>query len=300
VQKWSQVEISGTAKQYTGLKQFSGGVLADMPGYNSKQITLALPPFNGLVRQLVIANIAVFLVLALLGLAAPALAGVAASMLSLQAPAVLQHWMLWQVLTYGFVNIGVLTILLNMLMVWFFGERLEATFGSKWFGELYFISLLGGAATVLAFYFVPQLQASASVPIIGAAPVLFALLVAWAVFFGEQEILLFFVLRIKVKYLVAIMVLFDFGAFLISHGSIVYAAHLGGGLAGWLYAKYAPRRGFGFSVGEGWFGIRNAWYRRKRKQAAKKFQVYMRDQSKDTHVNDHDKHRDPNDRRWMN
>jgi hypothetical protein len=57
----------------------------------------------------------------------------------------------------------------------------------------------------------------------------------------------------------------------------VYAfSQLGGALFGFLYIKFAPRRGFAFAGSETAFGLRNRYYRWKRRRAAKKFEVYMR------------------------
>jgi len=79
---------------------------------------------------------------------------------------------------------------------------------------------------------------------------------------------------------------------------------LSGGLATYLYVRYAPRRGFGFSLSERYFALRNEFYRARRRQAAKKFEVYMRKQNRDVHFDKDGKYvdpdRDPNDKRWMN
>jgi hypothetical protein len=87
--------------------------------------------------------------------------------------------------------------------------------------------------------------------------------------------------------------------------SRVYAlSQLGGALAGFIYIKSAPRRGFAFATSERYFGLRNGYYRWKRKRAAKKFEVYMREQNRDVHFDKEGRYtgseKDPNDRRWMN
>jgi hypothetical protein len=41
-----------------------------------------------------------------------------------------------------------------------------------------------------------------------------------------------------------------------------------------------PRRGFGFVLSERFYGLRNGYYRWKRRRAAKKFEVYMRSQGR--------------------
>ena len=118
-------------------------------------------------------------------------------------------------------------------------------------------------------------------------------------------------IAIKAKYLVAIYMLISvanlFGA------NRAYAlAQLGGALAGYLYVRFAPRRGgLGGGLGERLYGMRNDYYRWKRRQAAKKFEVYMRGQNRDVHFDKDGKYvapedlpgskpRDPKDRSWMN
>ena len=68
-----------------------------------------------------------------------------------------------------------------------------------------------------------------------------------------------------------------------------------------------PRRGYAFSLSlsERFYGLRNEFYRAKRRRAAKKFEVYMRKQNRDVHFDKNGRYvepedRDPNDKRWMN
>jgi hypothetical protein len=81
---------------------------------------------------------------------------------------------------------------------------------------------------------------------------------------------------------------------------------LSGALCGWLYVRHAPRRGVAFGFGEQYFGMRNAYYRAKRRRAARKFEVYMGKQGRKVHFDDEgryvdpDEKKDPNDKRWMN
>ena len=56
-------------------------------------------------------------------------------------------------------------------------------------------------------------------------------------------------------------------------------AHMGGLLFGYIWLKFVPRRGLGYAASERAFGLRNSYYRWKRKRAARKFEVYMRKQT---------------------
>jgi hypothetical protein len=63
----------------------------------------------------------------------------------------------------------------------------------------------------------------------------------------------------------------------------VYAlSELGAGLAAYIYLRKAPRRGFAFNfnLSERWYGLRNGYYRWKRRRTASKFQVYMKKQGR--------------------
>ena len=54
-------------------------------------------------------------------------------------------------------------------------------------------------------------------------------------------------------------------------------AALGGLLFGFLYIKFLPKRGIVYGLSERYFRIRNDYYRAKRRRAARKFEVYMRE-----------------------
>ena len=110
-------------------------------------------------------------------------------------------------------------------------------------------------------------------------------------------------MMMKAKYLVIVYMLIAVA--MVFSASRVYAlAQLGGALAGYLYIKAAPRRGYAFATSEKYFGLRNSYYRWKRRRAAKKFEVYMRKQNRDAYFDKEGRYKgsekDPNDRRWMN
>jgi hypothetical protein len=124
---------------------------------------------------------------------------------------------------------------------------------------------------------------------------------------GDLEFMLFpLPINIKAKYLVGIYILIDI-AILLKGGDVFGALlHLSAGFAGYLYLRYAPRRGLGFGFSEQIFAMRNAYYRSKRRRAARKFEVYMGKQGRKVQFDkegryiDPDQHKDPNDKRWMN
>jgi membrane associated rhomboid family serine protease len=276
----------------------------------SGPITLSLPAFGGVVKQLIVANIVVYLGLALLAWVAPGIAALLSTHLSLVPVLAVRHFEIWQIVTYAFLHGGLLHIFFNMLTLWFIGGFLEDALGSRWLAEIYFVSVVGAALTTIAISYAGFFHLTPYVSTIGASGGIFGLLVAFGMLFGDQIIRVYFVFPIKAKYLVAIYILIAIASLLRAPDGIAYLAHLGGAFFGFLYVKFAPRRGFGFITAERLYGIRNDYYRWKRRQAAKKFEVYMRKQDPeasrklrfdaDGRYIDPDKDRNPKDKRWMN
>ena len=277
---------------------------------------LTFPDFRGFTKTLVVWNLGAYFLLLLLGAVAPSLGAQIIGIAALSPGLVLHGW-IWQLVTYSFVHAGILGTALELLSLWFLGSFLEANHGPRWVAELYFVSVIGAGLTAVLLTLATQrpYEAGYALPgfgFTGAFGGIFGLLIVFAVLYGEMQFTLFpLPIAIKAKYLVAIYMLISvanlFGA------NRAYAlAQLGGALAGYLYVRFAPRRGgLGGGLGERLYGMRNDYYRWKRRQAAKKFEVYMRGQNRDVHFDKDGKYvapedlpgskpRDPKDRSWMN
>jgi membrane associated rhomboid family serine protease len=269
-------------------------------------IPMSFPPFAGVVRRLVLANVAVYFGVAVLRWLAPGLAGPLVDTLRLQ-PAAVAHGEVWQLGTYCFLHFGLMEILFAMLTLWFCGSLLEGAYGGRWLKELYFTSAIGGAAVASAISFTHVLRLSPESVANGAWAGIFGVLVAIAVRMGDTEFLLFpLPFSIRAKYLVTIYILIAVAMLLKDANEFGALLQLSGALAGWLYVRYAPRRGIGYGFGEQYYAMRNAYYRAKRRSAARKFEVYMGKQGREVHFDkegryvDPDEKKDPNDKRWMN
>jgi membrane associated rhomboid family serine protease len=268
--------------------------------------SLSFPSFSGVTSQLVLVNVAVFFVLLLMEYAAPRMAMVVLTYFSL-TPALLLHGWLWQLVTYSFLNAGVLHVAFNMLTLWFIGSFLESSKGSRWLLEIYFLCAIGGALIGSALSFTQIFHSSPLSTTSSADGALFGLLAAFAALFGDLEMYMFpLPVAIKAKYLVIVYMLIEVALLLSGGPPLAYFVILSAALLGYLFARRAPRRGMTSSFSEGLFSLRNNYYRWKRRQAARKFEVYMRKQNRDVRFDsegryiDPDEKRDPNDRKWMN
>ncbi|WP_260702821.1 rhomboid family intramembrane serine protease [Edaphobacter flagellatus] len=270
-------------------------------------ISLTLPSFSGAVRRIILLNLAVFFGLAIVHWVSAGVENFLLMHLMLRPVDVL-HGQIWQLVTYSLIQSGLLSIVFGMLTLWFTGSLLEGTFGSRWLTELYWSSVVGGAVIASAVSFTHVFGLRPDVPAMGGAWAgIFGLLVAIAMLFGDQEFLLWFVLRIKAKYMVAIYILIAIAVLLKESNALDALLQLSGALTGFLFVRFAPRQGFAFGVSEAFYGVRNGYYRWKRRRAARKFEVYMRKQNRVVHfdkdgryIDPDELRRDPNDKRWMN
>lgn len=143
----------------------------------------------------------------------------------------------WQLITHAFLHGSLLHLLLNMVGLWFAGRIVERVLGTNRFLILYFVAAVsGGLAQIML--------SGGGHPLIGASGAVCGVLLAFTTMFAETEIvaLLFFVIpiRMRAKYLgwgiVGTSVLFLVIGF---EPWIGHAAHLGGSIAGYLFARLA-------------------------------------------------------------
>jgi membrane associated rhomboid family serine protease len=268
-----------------------------MPRFGSTP--LAFPEFAGATRKLVLANIVTFFGLLIAAFVSAPAGAALAEIFALTPSLVLHRGFLWQLVTYSFVHAGVLGTAFELLSLWFLGRILEGSRGGRWMLELYFVSTLGAALAALAIYAgMGGMSAGrvVSVPMLaGSFGGIFGLLVAIGSLHGDLEFLLFFFIGMKARYMAALYILIVVAELFFGGQRYFAFAQLGGALAGWLYLRYGPRRGMGFATSEGWYGLRNSFYRWKRRRAARKFEVYMRKQGRDVRFDREGRYIDPDD-----
>jgi membrane associated rhomboid family serine protease len=260
-------------------------------------MTLSLPPFTKAVTWLLGINTAVFLLMELLGVLG--MGGLYRFILYsfwLVPEDVVRHGELWQIVTYSFLHQGFWHWFGNMLGLWMFGASIEGAWGSRRLVELYAVGVIGAAVTSIGFSYAHVL-ARPDVPTIGASGGVFAILIAFGVMFAESEIMMIpFPFMIKAKYFVGILIVITLAFAMAGEGNVAYIAHLGGLFFGWLYVRRGPR-GAVVNVGlaERYYGWKNSYYRWKRRRAARKFEVYMRQHDKEVHFDEHGNYIPPDD-----
>lgn len=142
---------------------------------------------------------------------------------------------LWQFVSYMFLHSvsDPWHIIINMLVLWMFGSEVERAMGTRKFLTMYFTA--GIFAGIFCCLFTPNS------PIMGASGAIFAVEVAFAMFFPNTTVI-FYIFPIKAKYLVSIFAgITVFNCLMPSSGNVAHFAHLGGLVYGFLFIRYEPR-----------------------------------------------------------
>ena len=251
-------------------------------------MTLSLPPFTKGVTWLIGINTAVFLLMELMAMTRMSLGAYVGYYCALVPADVVQRGFIWQIVTYSVIHSGFGHWFWNMIGLWMFGSAFENAWGTRRFFELYFFGVVGAAITTITLAFA-HILGNPGTATVGASGGIFAILIAFGILFADNEIMMIpFPFTIKAKYFVGILIVVTLALAMGGGGGVAYVAHLGGLLFGWLYVRRGPKAALvnaGFS--ERYYGMRNSYYRWKRRRAARKFEVYMREHDRDVHFDEH-------------
>jgi membrane associated rhomboid family serine protease len=171
-------------------------------------------------RYLIISNVAIFAAQGLLNL----------ELLSFALWPLGTYFAPWQVITYAFLHGGLAHLALNLLAVYMFGGRLEAMWGTRRFIIFYFASVLAAAGAQLAV----TAASGALYPTVGASGGVFGLLLAFALYFPRERILLLFPpIPLPAWLFVTLYGIFELVLGMTrSNSGVAHFAHLGGMLGG--------------------------------------------------------------------
>ena len=191
-------------------------------------------------RRLLIANIAVYLAWVLVLGHVPATRSFVQNHLALnpEMPGILFEP--WQLVTYAFLHIGsglngLLHIVFNMLWFVWLGQEYEELYGERRMLWLYGVGAAGGGlATVLLHAVFPAIPAFGGY-VHGASGAVLGVIAAVATLHPHKQIGLLFLgvwpLRMVLLVFLALDLLFGMA------GGVSVSAHLGGALAGFLFAR---------------------------------------------------------------
>ena len=153
-------------------------------------------------------------------------------LLSMIPGLVMRGWV-WTFVTYMFVHGGFTHILFNMLALFFFGIHVERRMGSREFLLFYFTTgTLAGVFSFVVYY----LTGSYMVILMGASGAIFAVELAYAIFFPDSIIFLWGILPLRAPVMVLGFTALELASsiFGLSRG-VAHLTHLAGFGFAWLY-----------------------------------------------------------------
>ncbi|MEJ8756210.1 rhomboid family intramembrane serine protease [Pontibacter sp. H259] len=202
---------------------------------------------NNTLKQLILINVIVFVVLIVLRLlltftAGPGAYNIMMSFIELHSSPMVFITRPWTIITYFFTHQGFLHIIFNMLNLYWFGQLIREYLGDKKLLSLYVLGgIAGGILYLLTYNFIPYFEdRAANSVMIGASASVLAIVVAAATLLPNYTFNLLLIGPVRIKYIALFLVLLSMsGAVGDNAGGNI--AHLGGALIGWVFIKQLQR-----------------------------------------------------------
>jgi membrane associated rhomboid family serine protease len=164
----------------------------------------------------------------------------------------------WRLITCAFLHhrMAIWHILFNMLMLYWFGTRLERMYGSLEFLLFYLTAALCGSIAYVAL----ALYTGSNTPAIGASGAVMGVMMLYVIFYPHETFMLFWFIPVPLWVLLSLYVLYDLHPVLLALAGdrfftgVAHAGHLGGLLFGYLYWQFGLRLESVF--GQKWKGTR--------------------------------------------
>lgn len=202
---------------------------------------MAGPQLTTGIKQLMVINVVAYVVYLLL--LRSSLAGLA-NALAL-SPADVFSGQIWQPFTYMFIHspVSISHLLMNMLMLFFFGGTVERMLGTRKLMVVYVLSGLGGAAATLLLATLGQMVPGGSLGNLwtsihlGASGAVFGVVLCWGALQWEHQANFFLLGTMKVKTFIYILIGIELLTLLSFAQGSSYTAHFGGMLTGFLLGR---------------------------------------------------------------
>ena len=146
----------------------------------------------------------------------------------------------WQILSYSVLHGNFTHLLFNMFAVWMFGSRIEMVWGPHRTAITYLSAIVFGA---IAQMLVGEILSINGGPIIGASAGVFGILLAYALVFPRERVMLLIPpIPLPARVFVAIYAALELWLGLTgTQQDVAHFAHLGGLLGGWIGYRYIRR-----------------------------------------------------------
>lgn len=150
-------------------------------------------------------------------------------------PFYLPHFTPFQLISHMFAHADLGHIFFNMITLWVFGSQFEREFGTKEFFSIY---LLSGITTGLIYTFLTDIT------VLGASAAVYGMMVAFAYFWPNAQLLVFGIFPVRAKIL--ILILMGIGLLYTASPSpgdnTAHLGHLIGAVTAFIYLQIKYRR----------------------------------------------------------
>src|SRR5207248_10466 len=151
----------------------------------------------------------------------------------------------WRLVTCAFCHdrLAIWHIAVNMILLFWFGTRLESMYGSREFLLFYLAAAVAGSAAYVAL----ALYTDSNVPAIGASGAVMGVMMLYTIFYPFETFLFCWIFPVPLWILLSIYVLYDLHPVLLAlsgdrlYTGVAHAGHLGGLAFGLLYWKLGVR-----------------------------------------------------------
>jgi membrane associated rhomboid family serine protease len=156
---------------------------------------------------------------------------------SFSADTAVRGGQVWRVLTFQLLHASGIHLVMNMLGIFFFGPIVEAHFGGRRYLAFYLLCGLAGALSFLVLSALHVVVSSPATPLVGASAGVFGLLLAASLIAPDVEVFYYFI-PVTIRILAwASMGLAAYTVLATGFNAGGQAAHLGGGVVGFLLMK---------------------------------------------------------------
>ena len=253
---------------------------------------MGFPPFQGAVRQIILASLGIYVVILLLmSFAQPV--GASVLLHGVLDPEYIRKGWLWQFVTYAFMYVDPLQFVFSLLGIYFLGGAVEERIGTPRFYGLFFGSII---LSGVAGYALSLTHVVAQGAAMGSGAAANAILMTFFLLNRGAPIMLFPIpIQIPVKWIVLFTAGVEVAYLLLSRFALFYFILLLGLGAGFVWYSLFLTRKTSLGLSEKYFSLRNSYYRWKRRRAARKFEVYMRDHDRTVTFDEHGNYVPPED-----
>jgi membrane associated rhomboid family serine protease len=153
--------------------------------------------------------------------------------------------LVFQMITYPFIEASFMGLLFECLLLWFIGSELENKWGRKFYIEFFLVSVL----SVAPLYLILSKTLGLTAPLMGITGFNYALLVAYAIIYSERQLMFMMIFPLKAKYFCMLLAGIQLYTGFFSGAGAVSFSHLAAMGFAFLFLKYksAKSRGLSFS-----------------------------------------------------